>query len=469
MKPFLAAAVLTMLAVLLPVGSATAGEVREQDGVILPVGLAKDAVVPVLVCHESVLERDWIDWKRLVGGDGIAFPAKGAIVVVAKGRATRRRAGARDVQTEEPDEIRDIENALSRAARLHPGLARCPWVVAIASQASAASERLLADVLKSKGRFQGLVLAQPYPHALAPMPEPMTGFRLGVVERGTQGESLLAAAKEKGAAVQHAGLGDDFPKGVTLEVASFLQQLDKKPVEERPVVPAAAEPGTWTTLTTKSTDDLEMTADLYRNADPHAPVLVCAHQAGSSRGEYRRIAPRLVAEGYTVLAIDQRSGGAFDGVANETAARAKEQGVSASYLEAQGEMRRAVAWARELGFDGPIALVGSSYSATNAVWVAPDLQDVVAVVAFSPGPYVHPRYRKLFDEDVTKLTKPTLFVCPPSEEENAKKLLDQIPAKAKEIYVQPDGVHGAKTLFLSPTFGDAWTHVLAFLHQHVHS
>ena len=36
--------------------------------------------------------------------------------------------------------------------------------------------------------------------------------------------------------------------------------------------------------------------------------IVMFHQAGWSRGEYREIAPKLVAKGYRVLAVDQRAG-----------------------------------------------------------------------------------------------------------------------------------------------------------------
>lgn len=48
-------------------------------------------------------------------------------------------------------------------------------------------------------------------------------------------------------------------------------------------------------------------------------MILLFHQAGSSKAEYATISPRLVAAGYSALAIDQRSGGELFG-SNETAA-----------------------------------------------------------------------------------------------------------------------------------------------------
>ena len=67
-------------------------------------------------------------------------------------------------------------------------------------------------------------------------------------------------------------------------------------------------------------DGVEVHGDVWRAAGARAPIVVAFHQAGSSAAEYAPIAPRLVKAGFTVLAIDQRSGdGAFGGT-NRTAA-----------------------------------------------------------------------------------------------------------------------------------------------------
>ena len=80
-------------------------------------------------------------------------------------------------------------------------------------------------------------------------------------------------------------------------------------------IPAAAE-----TVTFTADDGVEVTADVYLPDNVSSSVLVLFHMAGASRGEYREIAPRMAKQGYISMAVDQRSGGAFAGVVNLTAA-----------------------------------------------------------------------------------------------------------------------------------------------------
>ncbi len=64
-----------------------------------------------------------------------------------------------------------------------------------------------------------------------------------------------------------------------------------------------------TTIHLKSADGLLITADSYLPHDTNtAPLIVLFHQAGSSRGEYSEIAPRLNELGFNCIAVDQRSG-----------------------------------------------------------------------------------------------------------------------------------------------------------------
>ena len=71
---------------------------------------------------------------------------------------------------------------------------------------------------------------------------------------------------------------------------------------------ARAEP-----ITLKATDGVAVFGEVWAAPDhPHGekpPVIIAFHQAGSNHAEYAPIAPRLVAAGFTVLAIDQRAGG----------------------------------------------------------------------------------------------------------------------------------------------------------------
>ena len=87
-------------------------------------------------------------------------------------------------------------------------------------------------------------------------------------------------------------------------------------------------------VTLQASDGLTVSADIYTaSTAADATWIVLAHQAGASRGEYRTIAPRLNKLGYNAIALDQRSGRAFAGVTNKTAALAKSKKKSRSYLD----------------------------------------------------------------------------------------------------------------------------------------
>jgi len=106
---------------------------------------------------------------------------------------------------------------------------------------------------------------------------------------------------------------------------------------------AAAEPET---ITFKSADDLLITADRYT---PHTsnstPLIVLFHQAGSSRGEYSEIAPRLNKLGFNCIAVDLRSGEYSRGKDNETAIRASKAGLATSYADALPDVIAALHYA----------------------------------------------------------------------------------------------------------------------------
>ena len=102
-------------------------------------------------------------------------------------------------------------------------------------------------------------------------------------------------------------------------------------------------------------------AEVENSSGAKAPIVVAFHQARSSAAEYAPIAPRLVNAGFTVLAIDQRSGdGAFGGT-NRTAAGFARREVS--YDAALPDLEAALAWAKAEARGAPVVVWGSSYSA----------------------------------------------------------------------------------------------------------
>jgi dienelactone hydrolase len=218
-----------------------------------------------------------------------------------------------------------------------------------------------------------------------------------------------------------------------------------------------------------SEDGLPITADLYRaKKDAGGPMLVLFHQAGWSRGEYREIAPRLVALGFRCLAVDQRSGGEVNDVRNQTVARASAAGKGTAYLDAIPDVRAALRWARVKQGDGEVIAWGSSYSAAlvlRLVGEDPTLAD--AVLAFAPGEYFE-RFGKSktwVREGARKLECPVFVTSARKELPNWKEIFDAIPSKAKTSFVpETDGNHGSRALWSA--FDDSpayWAAVEPFL------
>ncbi|MEM9013272.1 MAG: dienelactone hydrolase family protein [Pseudomonadota bacterium] len=204
-------------------------------------------------------------------------------------------------------------------------------------------------------------------------------------------------------------------------------------------------------------DGLEVTADLY----PGGPVtLVLFHMAGASRGEYREIAPRLVAAGYTVLAVDQRAGNAFGGVANETAGRAG----GAEFADAIPDLEAAVAFARDRGA-ARVGALGSSYSAALVLVLSGrDAGFADAVMAFSPGEYFGSG--DFVRRDARAIAVPVFITGAGNEGRQWGPIAEVIDAPTVAFRPDGSGRHGATALLSAD--GDAyWAALEAFLAEHL--
>ncbi len=200
-------------------------------------------------------------------------------------------------------------------------------------------------------------------------------------------------------------------------------------------------------ITFPAADGLEVTADFYEAAESRqTPMIVLFHQAGSSRGEYRDIAPRLVRLGFNCLAVDQRSGNSRNGVSNETAARAAAEGKGTAFLDAIPDLEAAVAKAKADYSSGPLVIWGSSYSSTLVLkLMGEQLELADGVLSFSPGEYLGEG--NVVRTAAAKVKAPT-FVTAASNEENASRpIFEAIPAEDK-VYFLPSsgGQHGSSTL-----------------------
>jgi dienelactone hydrolase len=216
----------------------------------------------------------------------------------------------------------------------------------------------------------------------------------------------------------------------------------------------------------RAADGVTVYGAYYTNGDPYRPLILLFHQAGSNRGEYATIAPRLVDAGFNCLAIDQRSGGDMWGRKNQTV---EHLGHSASYLEAESDLEAALNWARTVEKKGKVILWGSSYSASLVFLVAERHPDEVAgVLAFSPGEYF--QKKNLIRQAAARMHAPVYVTCGAAAQEaaNARPIFEAVASKDKVFFQPPVGVHGSKTLRNdSDPKGAArnWQEVLSFLKQ----
>ncbi|MCY1167244.1 Serine aminopeptidase, S33 [compost metagenome] len=214
-------------------------------------------------------------------------------------------------------------------------------------------------------------------------------------------------------------------------------------------------------VTLQAAGGVTVHGDYYAAPRPKALILLF-HQAGSGKGEYRNIAPRLVRDGFSALAIDQRSGGSLFG-RNETAAAF---GKGTSYLDAAKDLDAAIAWARSRKL--PIILWGSSYSAALVFLEAARQPDIKAVLAFSPGEYLG--NATLVHQAAARLRIPLYLTSAsdPEEVAAARSIVAASPSRGKVQFVPRHGVHGSSTLLVDRDpqgAAENWSAVEAFLRR----
>ena len=217
-------------------------------------------------------------------------------------------------------------------------------------------------------------------------------------------------------------------------------------------------------------DGLEVRADLYETHDKAGTLIVLFHQAGWSRGEYREIAPKLVALGYRVMAVDQRSGGAINGVRNETARRAAAKRRKRSYLDAYPDLEAALKFAKTKLKASRVVVWGSSYSASLVFRLAAEHpSEVDAVLAFAPGEYFKkaegPEYVRGF---ALKVNQPLFVTSSKQERAQVEPIFKASPSKKKILFTPASkGQHGSRALWDKWPDSDVyWSSVLGFLREY---
>jgi dienelactone hydrolase len=221
----------------------------------------------------------------------------------------------------------------------------------------------------------------------------------------------------------------------------------------------------------RSADNLPITADSYAPyAAAATPVIVLFHQAGSSRGEYDEIAPRLNTLGFNCIAVDLRSGGYAQGKANQTAIRAAQAGLPTRYIDALPDIIAALQYAHKQYPGSRVIAWGSSYSAALVLKVAGDHAELAdAVLAFSPGEYFSQQGKSenWIRESAQHIKVPVFITSAKDEAGSWAAIFQAIPSATKTRFIPAtQGNHGAKALWGKyPDSAAYWGAVTRFLDQ----
>ena len=236
--------------------------------------------------------------------------------------------------------------------------------------------------------------------------------------------------------------GLSFLAGILICSASFCQQKVSFPSE----------------------DKLPVSANYYKG-EPSDPFVIFFHQAGSSRGEYADIAPRIKKLGYNCLAVDLRYGGKEQYIDNETASEARARNLDPQPYDAMPDIKASINWAFQLSHK-PVILFGSSFSASLCLIAARHDPRVKAVIAFSPGEFFGNRVS--VKDSISHMDKPVFIASTSREYAYIAELASGIAGDEKTIFkpAHADGVHGARALWKeSPGNEETWLALMLFFRE----
>lgn len=198
------------------------------------------------------------------------------------------------------------------------------------------------------------------------------------------------------------------------------------------------------TITFYAKDSVVITADTYFIKDVPPTILLC-HQAGYSRGEYLETAKKLNDLGFSCMAIDQRSGKGVNGVTNQTAIDADSKLRNVGYAGAKQDVEAAIDYLYEINGNRSIILVGSSYSASLALWIANENKNIKAAAAFSPGEYLKGTN---LAKTIKSLKIPIFVTSSKREIGLVEKLVSKVkPNLVTQFKPKLNGFHGSKALW----------------------
>ncbi|WP_300675727.1 alpha/beta fold hydrolase [Soonwooa sp.] len=207
-------------------------------------------------------------------------------------------------------------------------------------------------------------------------------------------------------------------------------------------------------------------ADYYANNSKNAPLILAFHQAGSSRGVYRDIAPRLVALGFNVLAVDLRSGHKFGNVTNESFQEAYSKNLPTEFENSIPDIEASYDYAKNILKAKKVIYFGSSYSASLGFYtISQHPTDYAALVTFSPGEYF-----KIDNKSIADFAKddniPTFVSSAKDEKPNWLNIYNSVSSPKKQEFLPTNwtGYHGEVTLSGNfPKAEEYWVPLTKFL------
>ena len=221
----------------------------------------------------------------------------------------------------------------------------------------------------------------------------------------------------------------------------------------------------------KAADGVEIFGVYYAASSSTQPVILLFHQAESNHFEYAAIAPKLVAAGFSCLAIDQRWGAEMWGHTNETVHKLGHIETAADKVEdLEADLNAALEWAQKRDPHRKFILWGSSYSASLVFVVAAQHpHEVAGVLAFSPGEYF--AKQPTLVEDAAMKVRAPVFITSENDADQvqqATRIFNAVGSRDKVHYKAQFAVHGSSTLRTDRNPKGAasnWAAVMRFLKQ----
>lgn len=214
-----------------------------------------------------------------------------------------------------------------------------------------------------------------------------------------------------------------------------------------------------------SLDSLTITAHLYQ-IDETSPFILLCHQARFNKFEYSGIAEKLNKMGFNCMAIDQRSGGPIGKTQNKTYLRAVKAGKDIGYVDAEPDIRAAIQFVSK-NYSEKMILWGSSYSSTLALYIGVEMDEVSAVISFSPGNYLADQKGSLTDK-LEAFEKPMFLTSSKAEAKYVEALLEKHKLGTNQVHFIPEepGHHGSRALWINQQGGEEyWNAITNFLNE----